>query len=574
MSHVPATDPAAREARMYEGTPPESPLVERSTVATMLAHAATEPLDLPALTYYEQGRRRLVLSYAELLGAIAHTLDALRRDHRLEPGDRVALVSRNRPEVVVLDLAALAAGLVVVPLPPAESAATAAFVLEDSEPALVVHETAPAPHLGPVLQEAGVPTATLEALAPARSSAAATGADRWDTGVAPDAPAVLLYTSGTTAMPKGVTLSHYNLAVNAEALLRVHGLGLHGPSTHMCVLPLHHANAFGFSMIGSLYARSYLVLNDAFHALATRRTLESERVEICSVVPSILAALSRRFCRAEELPAFRHFVSAAAPLRTDLAESFYRTTGIRIHHGYGLSECTNFATTIPYDVPDEIYEAVMHEHGVPSVGSPVFGCTVDVVDATGASAGPGVRGEVAVRGHNVMLGYWRNDEATRAALGDGFLRTGDEGFWLERGGRRHVFVTSRLKEIIIRNGENIGPRQVEDELARVLGDEDYAVVGFDHDDVGEEVGLYVRPRGGATLPLTAALRAIPFARRPKVVVIGGSSVPRTSTGKIRRPELEPLFAPYRTARLLDGQAVVAPEERPERASTLRWPLTA
>jgi acyl-CoA synthetase (AMP-forming)/AMP-acid ligase II len=549
---------AAALARSFDGVPFDRLLVETPTVAAMLARAASEDLRQPALTYYERGRRWQSTSYEDLLRAVVGTRDRLRRSG-LAPGDRVVLVSGNCAEVVIFDLAALSAGIVVVPLAPDESSARLGAVLADSQASLLVYG-ARTPNVAEAIQLGEVAQLSLREVTSAPAADARIEPAAWTSPVAPSSPAVLLYTSGTTGLPKGVTLSHYNLAVNAEGLVRVHGIDR--PTTHMAVLPLHHTNAFSFSMVGCCYSRSHLVLNDAFHPMTTRRTLAAEKVAVCSVVPSVLAALAQRFCRLEDLPSFRYFVSAAAPLPLELARRFYETTGIPVHQGYGLSECTNFATTIPHDVTPELYDELMHRGPVPSVGSALFGCTVDVVDASGARLPTGTRGEVAIRGHNVMLGYWNDAEASRRALGEGFLRSGDEGFLVERDGGSYLHLTGRLKELIIRNGDNINPRQVESEIASVLGDKDFAVVGFDHDAVGEEVGLYLRAKSAAGV--ARALALVPHARRPKVVVLGTTAVPRTSTGKVKRAELKQLFGPFAGARVVAGRVMVTPEGSPDR----------
>jgi long-chain acyl-CoA synthetase len=520
------------------------PLTTRSTVPTTLRWLGSIDTTPAALTWYRGGECAGGWSRGQLLAAVAASQTRLRTAIGLAPGDRVVLHSTNRPEFVATALAVMAAGAIVVPVPPDESAARIRYIAAHSGAKAVLSERD---------GDFGAPRHHLPDLCPPPGEGPGEPPE-WD-AVPPDAPAVLLYTSGTTGSPKGVTLSHRNLMVNAEGLRRAHDL--RELSAHVCVLPLHHANAFGFSMVSTLYTGGHLVLNDSFPLLAIRRVINDERADVISVVPQILQLWLRRPIRSEDVPSLRFVVSAAAPLSVDLARRFHAATGLRIHQGYGLSECTNFATCVPHDVTASEYERAMHAEPVPSIGVELFGCRCDIVDAAGNPLSEGVTGEIAVRGDNVMSGYWRDSATTDAALPDGRLRTGDRGYWRTLGGRRYFFITGRIKELIIRAGTNISPREIEDELRLPY---DHAVVGFPHESVGEEVGLYVADplTRHAQASLREALKEVPFFRRPKVVVFGGGSVPRTATGKVRRGVLAAHFAPYRELVVLDKEPTFAP----------------
>lgn len=161
-----------------------------------------------------------------------------------------------------------------------------------------------------------------------------------------------------------------------------------------------------------------------------------------------------------------------------------------------------------------------------------------------------------------MSGYWRDEEATAQVLGGGYLRTGDQGYWREHGGKRYFFITGRIKELIIRAGANVAPREVEDELAL---SNDHAVVGFAHDATGEEVGLYVKGPLSATQlgSLEAKLEQIPFSRRPKVVLCGRDDVPRTATGKVRRGLIAERFVSYGSVALTGNTIFSMEADGPE-----------
>ncbi|MEU6743656.1 class I adenylate-forming enzyme family protein [Streptosporangium sandarakinum] len=508
-------------------------MVTTGTVAQILAGLATLEPDTTVLTYYRAGQRESTWTAGRLLAAV-HTA---RRRLSVGAGERVVIQSGNRPEFIVTALAVMASGAIAVPIAPDESIARAGYIVHHSRASLLVYDPAtvtPADH--------GVPGRSMDTICDGTGPTPGHAELRaWDARLSPAQPATLLYTSGTTGRPKGVTLSHGNLTANAEALKRVHDL--REGAAHICVLPLYHANAYGFSMITTLYAKGHLVLNDAFPLFGIREIVNSERAEIISVIPQIIRLWSQRPLKADEVPSLRYLVSAAAPLSVELARAFHSVTRLRIHQGYGLSECTNFATTVPHDISPDDYERVMHGERVPSIGAELYGMTCATVDGAGNELPEGVEGEIVVRGGSVMSGYWDDPEASAAALRGGVLHTGDLGFWRLVGDRRYFFVTGRIKELIIRAGGNLSPRELEDELDLP---HDLAVVGFPHDAVGEEVGLYVRgPLSTAEQDhLLARLHGVPFARRPKVVVCGREPVPRTSTGKVRRAAVTQWFAAY------------------------------
>jgi long-chain acyl-CoA synthetase len=241
---------------------------------------------------------------------------------------------------------------------------------------------------------------------------------------------------------------------------------------------------------------------------------------------------------------------SSAPLPGDLAREFESRTAIPIIQGWGLSEYTNFACCVSPDAAAGEHARLMHSWEVPSVGPALSGTEVRVIDASGAPVGEGVRGELVVRGHSTMLGYFHDQENTARVLGaEGWLRTGDEGFFRLEGGRPVFFVTGRLKEIIIRDAEKYSPLRLEQRLLESLPELSgrLVVLGFAHQVHGEEVGAYLEVEGlDETLRarLAQAIAAMPVAERPKVVLHGAAPIPRTHTGKIQRRRMQPWFAPF------------------------------
>jgi long-chain acyl-CoA synthetase len=252
---------------------------------------------------------------------------------------------------------------------------------------------------------------------------------------------------------------------------------------------------------------------------------------------------------------------SSAPLPVDLARDFEARTGIPLIQGWGLSEYTNFACCLSPSLSTEEHALLMFAlEEVPSIGPALEGTEVRVIDASGAPVGEGERGELVVRGHSTMLGYYEDPENTARALdADGWLHTGDEGVCRLHGGRPVFFVTGRIKEIIIRDAEKYSPlrleRRIVDAVPELSGK--LVVLGFPHAEHGEEVGAYVEietlddaTRGR----LTAAVDAMPVEERPKVILHGTRPIPRTHTGKIQRRKMQGWFAPWQKHR---GLVVIA-----------------
>jgi len=237
-----------------------------------------------------------------------------------------------------------------------------------------------------------------------------------------------------------------------------------------------------------------------------------------------------------------------------VAREFEKRAGIPLIQGWGLSEYTNFACCVSPEERADEHARLMFSWEVPSIGPALEGTEVRVVDGSGAPVEEGMRGELLVRGHSTMLGYYRDPKATAGAIDeDGWLRSGDEGFFRVHGGRRIYFVTGRLKEIIIRDAEKYSPLRLERRLVEAVPEVSGRVVvlGFPHREHGEEVGAYLEIDvldAALRERLAAAIGAMPVAERPKVVLHGPQPIPRTHTGKIQRRKMQPWFARWVTHR--------------------------
>lgn len=499
--------------------------------------------DAPYLVFRD-GEQRSEISYTELIARVAErerTLRAL----GVTRGKRVATLFVNDPEVPITYFAAWSIGASVVPVNLGEDDERIAFVLRNSEVCAALY----------LPEVRGRATALRDAAVGVRWHDVSEPASAAEPAAAPPAPpqpedeALIVYTSGTTGAPKGVVLTQQNLLVDAHALARWHGL--RERSRLMCVLPTHHVNGILVTLVTPLLAGGSVVLARKFQASAFWETAAREGVEIVSVVPTLLAFLLEdpRGREGHDLARFRHFICGAGPLTVELAARFEDRFGFRVVHGYGLSETTCYSSMLPIDLDEGSHRHWMREHGFPSIGSPLPPNEMAIHDRDGNALPEGERGEIVMRGVNVMRGYYRRPEANDETFAHGWFRSGDEGFF-RRGseGRDYFFITGRIKELIIRGGVNLSPFEIDEVLNAIPGVARGLAVGFENRWYGEEVGAYVMLEPGATLDEAAVLRAcrekLPFGKAPKVVVFG-SEIPVTATGKYQRGRLVPLFGEFK-----------------------------
>jgi acyl-CoA synthetase (AMP-forming)/AMP-acid ligase II len=373
-------------------------------------------------------------------------------------------------------------------------------------------------------------------------------------GVQPEDEALIVYTSGTTGVPKGVALAQYALIADAFAITQWHGIR---PDTKMmCVLPVHHVNGLEVTHVTPMFAGASVVLTRKFSATQFFKTINQYSVEIVSVVPTLLQFLLEAHPQGAAAPSLRHIICGAGPLTVDLAARFEDRFNIPICHGYGLSETTCYSCFVPAPARgcdraqyDKEHRPWIRDHGYPSIGVAVGTNLMAIHDDSGNEVAEGAKGEIVIRGHNVMLGYHENLKANEGAFTHGWFRSGDEGFFLYGAHReKYFFISGRFKELIIRGGVKISPLEVDEVLNRIPGVKAAMAVGFDNVTYGEEVGAYVVKLPGAELTeemvIKAARATLPFALAPKVVVFG-ETFPVTSTGKYQRNQLKPQFAQWK-----------------------------
>ncbi len=553
---VPAAEIASRiaRARTSEATRGALTRLPFRTFADLLD--ARAPLGAkPYLVYYDDAGARTEWSYEAFAERVATRARALATRAGVGRGDRVATLMHNHPEAPITCFSAWRLGATVVPVNAGEDDDRIRFVLENAGVKAVVflpdHAARAEALRAGAPERAWLPSATLDG-APARLH------DLDDLPrPEPEDDALIVYTSGTTGPPKGVVLSQANLLVDADGMARWHGFD--AGSRLQCVLPIHHVNGLVVTLVTPFFVGGSVVLLRRFRTQDFWRRIADERVHVVSVVPTLLAFLLEEADATNAVvpKGFRYPICGAGPLTVDLAARFEDRFGVRILHGYGLSETTCYSCFLPPDLPREEHAHWMREHGFPSIGVPIEPNEMAIHDAEGHALPAGTRGEIVIRGVNVMKGYHARPDANAETFAFGWFRSGDEGFFeTDARGRRFFFITGRLKELIIRGGVNLSPFEIDEVLCRIPGVARGLAVGFENDWYGEEVGAYVMPEPGATLDegtVVAACRAkLPFAKAPKVVVFG-DDIPVTSTGKYQRGRLKHLYTRWKSTQFRDGR---------------------
>ncbi|MEU7405913.1 long-chain fatty acid--CoA ligase [Streptomyces sp. NPDC044948] len=452
------------------------------SVAAVLAENARRRPDKEALV---EGDLRL--TFAEVwqrARAQAGALTAL----GVRPGDRVALMAPNIADFPQAYYAVAASGAVVVPVHLLLSATEVEHVLRDSGATLLLCHPAQAETGAAAARETCVRMLTLGDEAEfGRLAADAEPLPSYVTRDADD-PAVVFYTSGTTGVPKGAVLSHFNLVMNAT-VNAFDANDIRPDDVALGALPLFHAFGQTVSLNSTWRAGATLVLLPRFDAARAIELMVKENVNTFHGVPTMFVALAAAAAGAEALPDLRVCVSGGASLPVAVLERFEEAFGAKIYEGYGLSETSPAAT-----VNQPVFGA---RPG--TIGHPLWGVDVEIARAEVEDRvellPPGELGEVVVRGHNVFSGYLGRPEATAQALVDGWFRTGDLGTKDDDGFLR---IVDRKKDVIIRGGYNVYPREVEEVLMRHPGIAQVAVIGLPDELHGEEVCAVVVRAPGAT----------------------------------------------------------------------------
>ena len=418
------------------------------------------------------------------------------REAGLEPGDVVALQLPNVPPFLTAYFGALKAGMVVLPLNPLLMAPELEYHLGDSSAKLLIGFEGMHAEASKACERLGLPLYLVSfGAAPLPDDARPVSALM--SGSALDAPggevvprdpgdtAVLIYTSGTTGKPKGAELTHFQLYMNCTIAGQL--FGARSDDVTLAVLPFFHV--FGLSSVINVSVRygGCLSIVPRFAPADVLDVIERDRCTVIGGVPTMLHALAQQDITGRDLSALRVAVSGGASLPENIMRTFESMYGIEVLEGYGMSET---ASSCSFNRPGD--------RRVLSIGKPLWGVTMRVGDASDRPLPPGREnvGEILIRGHNVMKGYLGRPEATAETLRGGWLHSGDLGYVDSDG---FYFIVDRAKDLVIRGGYNVYPREIEEVLFAHPGIAEAAVIGKPDERLGEEVVAVVALHPGFEL---------------------------------------------------------------------------
>ena len=523
--------PAVPLQSSYWPADDDSALLQTTTGSVLVAAAARAP-NATALVEGTTDPARRRWTYAELLGDAQRVAGALLS--RFEPGDRIAVWAANCPEWVLLQFGLGLAGMVMVTVNPAYRAAELKYVLEQSRARGLFHQaTYRGNSMSNVVAEVMPQLPGCEHAVCFDTFATFLGGaepQRQLPRVAPADPAMIQYTSGTTGFPKGALLHHFGITNNAR--MAAYRRGGERGTVDLTAMPLFHAGGCVVSVLGTAQTAGTLVLMPEFDAHTFLDLVEQERAQFSVAVPTMLIALLETMAAARrDVSSLEIVVSGGATVPVDLVNRFEQTMNVRLSIIFGQTETSPIINmTRPDDSPRDKSE---------SLGQALPHTEIRIIDPeSGATVPIGTPGELCTRGYLVMDGYFDMPQATAATIDrEGWLHTGDLCSMDARG---FCYIEGRLKDMIIRGGENIYPREIEERLFRHPAIADVAVVGIPDERWGEQVGAFIRLNEGcacsaATLHAYMREHLAPH-KTPKLWVIV-PEFPLTQSGKIQKFKL-------------------------------------
>lgn len=457
------------------------------------------------------------VTYGELEKRVDHWARFLQA-RGLRPGERVGLFSRNCSGFVTAYLAVIRAGGVIVPLNFQLAPREVAYILKDAGISFLI--TRQPLELAEALAEQGL-----------------TGVRQFqyeDLDAAVDQPlrpvkrqetdnCTIIYTSGTTGRPKGAMLTHRNLLTNARAY--VEAVGQRPEDRVLCLLPMYHCYGWTVCVTSSLLLGNPVIIQTTYNFKTALRLVQAQKVTVFVGVPAVMELLVDG-ADLRELESVRLFISGGASLGEGLGERFSAWWRRPLLDGYGLSETS---PVVSFNQPGHTRFG--------SIGLPVHGVETAILGPDGTVLPPGQKGEIGVRGPNVMLGYLNLPEATEKAFRGGWFHTEDVGYFDQDG---YLFLVDRLKDMIISSGENIYPREVEEAIQAYPGVAEAAVIGVPDPLRGQAVASWVVPEPGAEVDLRALrrtlLKQIAAYKVPKKYFLT-DTLPRNHLGKLLKNQL-------------------------------------
>jgi long-chain acyl-CoA synthetase len=543
-------------AGVYEGaaTRPWTKLYASSVgppdagATTVLDLFCAAPREAPAVFYFDA-----TLTYSDL-DRLSDRLAGWLWERGVGHGDRVAIVLQNVPQFLIAAVAAWKLAAIVVSLNPMYRTPELTKLFADCKPkAIICHDdqwdsvSAAAGSVDPALvlwtsgrefqtrNDSRVLRATVGSAPPAQTLAQAFAEDTSAPaapGLSSDDVALLLYTSGTTGVPKGAMLTHRNLVANA-LVCRDH-FELSRASRIFGVAPLFHVTGFEIQLVTVFAAAAALVLTYRFEpTTALDAFLEHRPTFIVGAITAFIALMNQSSAQSAHFDSFIHMYSGGAPIAPAVIDAFAARFGRAIRSSYGMTELT----APSHLAPNKGRIPVDPQSGALSIGIPTHGTDAIIVDDGRQPVGPGEHGELVVRGPSVMAGYWRKPAETTEVLTAGWMHTGDIGFFDEAG---WFYLVDRKKDMISASGFKVWPREVEDVLYAFPGVREAAVVGAPDSYRGETVVAFVSASSGVRLDVAALsgfCRERLAAYKCPVEIRVVEELPKTATGKITRNTL-------------------------------------
>ncbi len=488
--------------------------------AEVPATAAAESPDRPAVRLDD-----IVLDYAALDAGIARAAGVL-RGKGIGVGDRVAMSLPNLPYFPIVYYAILRIGAVAVPMNPLLKSGEIAYHLSDSGSGLLFAWTDFGDEARAGSEEAGAECVVLE-MGTLEGMLAEAEPVEEITERSDDDPAVIIYTSGTTGSPKGATLTHGNIAAGAKVARDL--VDAKPESVGVATLPLFHVFGMNSVMNAGVVARGSMTLVPRFDPTKVLEVIQRDKATMFAGVPTMYSALLNHPDRESyDVSSLEICASGGAAIPVEVLRGFDEAFGAVVLEGYGLSETTGMSS---FNLPDR-------ERKPGSIGVPIGGTEMRAVDDDGNDVPQGEPGEVVIRGPFVMSGYWNRDEATESVMRDGWFHTGDIATIDEDG---YFFIVDRKKDLIIRGGYNVYPREIEEVLYAHPAILEAAVVGVEHPSLGEEVGAAIVVADGEELTpeeVTGyAKERVAAYKYPRLVWML-DELPKGPTGKILKREIE------------------------------------
>ncbi len=400
------------------------------------------------------------ITYGELRQEVTRYRDYLHKSG-IRRGENVGLLVRNSPAFVYSYMAIVSLGAVVVPINYQLTAQEVAFIIQDAQMQNMVLAT-PRDFSTALASYEYLTDVTQHLVTQMDSFVAAQGEEApvFDAEISEEQPCTIIYTSGTTGNPKGAVLTHKSLVSDADCFSQA--MPVSETDNILCILPLYHCLAWTCIILSGFLHKASVTILDTLVPKDVIAGIKRFQVTVMYGVPSVYALLLKS-AQADDLKSLRLFMSGGASLPQQMAEDFQRKFGIGVTEGYGLSEASPVVATNPQERAKHL-----------SIGRPIPGVSVRIVSPEDVDLPRGEVGELLVQGPNVMQGYFNLPKETARALRGDWLHTGDLAFQDEEG---YLFIVDRLKDLIITHGENIYPREVEEQLYRYPGVVEAAVIG-------------------------------------------------------------------------------------------------